>query len=393
MKYLKSIIQVAALFVALLPAFVSCGKLEEEPDTVVPEISVPKNPADGAKGAQFVSVHAGKSWTLSLEYLGNQKEWAQFDSFSGSGDNTAIVFSYSANPADTSRYVVITLKSEGGMAKVTFRQLGGGEAATPYNGVDKTTLGWLELPETYEGDGRKFFYHNMYNSKQRNYSYDYSFKDFVSLWVAYPLNKGLIGSGARTDAWGFDPLMPDEYQQYLYDRGRNKALTYGTGHTRGHQIPSADRYGNNNESTFYATNMTPQDYNFNSGIWARLEGNVRNLAGSSDTLYVVTGCVLGGNSIKDKAGNQVAVPDAYFKALLYYSGGGGIYSQHSGYSAVGVYMSHESSLDGCSADYAMTIEQLQLKTGLKFFVNLPEPVRNKILTQKPDWLPSYWYNQ
>ena len=108
----------------------------------------------------------------------------------------------------------------------------------------------------------------------------------VAHWVAYPLNRGLIGAGSgRTDAWGLDPNLPQEHQPVLYE-------SWGVGWLdRGHQIPSADRLRDgDNQQTFYGTNMTPQiGKKFNQGIWAKLEGKVRSWSDKYDTLYVVTG--------------------------------------------------------------------------------------------------------
>lgn len=77
--------------------------------------------------------------------------------------------------------------------------------------------------------------------------------------------------------------------------------------------------------TYYATNSTPQIQNkFNGGIWQQLESGVRNIAATTDTVYVVTGAIL------QTAGNHEAitwitpksdskrcpVPNYYYKALL-----------------------------------------------------------------------------
>jgi hypothetical protein len=37
----------------------------------------------------------------------------------------------------------------------------------------------------------------------------------------------------------------------------------------------------------------------------------------------------------------------------------------------------------------MTLDELQRKTGLEFFVNLPENIRSKVLVQDPSWAEPY----
>ena len=75
-------------------------------------------------------------------------------------------------------------------------------------------------------------------------------------------------------------------------------------YARGHQIPNADRNGSDElvVQTYYATNSTPQIQNkFNGGIWQQLESGVRNIAATTDTVYVVTGAIL------QTAGNHEAI--------------------------------------------------------------------------------------
>lgn len=400
----------AALATALLLAFVSCGG-GDEPDYVKPQVSLAVNPVTSAAGEQFIDVTAGSDWEISFAYEGSQTGWASLSSYTGTGNVGGLTLKYTANPATDSRYVTITVTSKGGSGSVQFRQYGTSEPETPIPGgygEDVTSKAWLELPATVEGDGCEFFYHLMNGGKDRNYSFYYSYDNFVSWWVAYPLNVGLIGSsiGGRTDAWGYDPLIPKDMQQYIVNE-EGMGVSYGTGHSRGHQIPSADRYGTqaNNAATFYATNMTPQDYNFNGGIWAGLEENVRSLARKADTLYVVTGCVPGSEFIVDRGGRRINVPAAYYKALLFYSGSGAAYTfqRFDGYAGIAVYMEHRSTLSGTSAQYAMSIKELEEKTGIEFFAALPSVVGNetagKIKAQGPVntstsvWPPSDWWTK
>lgn len=146
----------------------------------------------------------------------------------------------------------------------------------------------------------------------RSFTYKYDTSKRIALWVAYPLNAGLIGTGSRGDGWLPDPHLKESEQAILY-----KGFRYGSGFDRGHQIPSADRLNPAaNEQTFRFTNATPQLHDFNGGIWAELEKLVRTWAKRSDTLFVVTGCVPGDKTIPDNIGSPVNIPSAYYKVLL-----------------------------------------------------------------------------
>ena len=382
-------VPVAALLALSLTLF-SCSREEEPRDTVHPEITIDENPVSTKAGSQFVHVKAGGEWTLSIDYGDGEKDWASFDTPTGKGSAPNVKFRYTENKSESSRYLTVRIKSGGGSSDITFRQYGTKDklVLTGGYGDAMATQGWLELPATDASDGLEFFTHyaKIGVRNMRNFSYYYSYSDLDAVWVAYPLNKGLIGSNiGRTDEWAYDPLLPEAYQQYVLE-------SYGNGYSRGHQIPSADRYGtvDRNAQTFYATNMTPQDYDFNGGPWVALENSVRDLARTSDTLYVVTGAMLGSKYTYDRKGNKITVPDAYFKALLFYGNSG----RYNGFSAVGVYMEHKSTLPGSLIDYAMSIEELEARTGLTFFVNLPGKVGSesakKIKSQSPSWLPETW---
>lgn len=172
---------------------------------------------------------------------------------------------------------------------------------------------YLEEPAHAPGDDTYVtVYAPLAGSSMRSFSYRYDKEKRVSLWVAYPLNTALIGTGTRSQDWLPDQAIPQRDQAILY-----KGFAYGSGYDRGHQIPSADRLTNiANQQTFIFTNATPQLHDFNGGIWAELEKLVRTWAKRSDTLYVVTGIIPGDKTIDDNVGNPVTIPSAYYKAVL-----------------------------------------------------------------------------
>ncbi len=239
--------------------------------------------------------------------------------------------------------------------------------------VIKGSPAWLELPEVPSGDS--FHARSMELGKElvRNYSFCWNPEGRVSLWVAYPLNYDYIGTYVeRTDFWAFDPLIPFSEQQCI--SGGYGQDEDGNSYARGHQLPSADRRGNNmiNSTTFYATNMTPQNNDFNAGIWADLEGQARTWAKACDTLYVVTGCVIDGAShhVADRLGNSVPVPVAYFKAFLRYNA-----KDAEPYSATAFWFDHEKYSGSLSStkpdkDMAISVDELEKKLGYDLFVNL-----------------------
>lgn len=366
------------LFAALASVIliVSCDPMDKPGGGSSDEVSVSlrSQSAGSNKGSVFVTVNCFYDWTLELDF-GSDEQWASLSHKSGKGYKSNILLNYDANETDESRTVRIILKSSLGEDMVAFTQAKKGSTGVQEGyGADKTTCGWLELPETNEDDGMEWFCHFFtYNGAQkRNYSFYYSYSDYVSLWVAYPLNSSLKGSGSRPskDPWDYDPLIPSGSQCNVLSRG------FGSGYDRGHQIPSSDRYsGDSNVQTFFVTNVTPQLSTFNQGIWLDLEGKVQNWAKSSsvDTLYVVTGCTINNSStsVLDGSGHQITVPTAYWKALLRRG------KANSSWSACGLWLEHSSKYTKnmkISSSDLMTVDELEEKIGIDLYVNLPAQV-------------------
>ncbi len=254
--------------------------------------------------------------------------------------------------------------------------------------VSSTQAGWLELPATSASDGQDLLIHG-FPDGGRNYAAYWDYKNLVASWVAYPLCAGNIGtSGGRTDSFALDPLLPRDKQPYIPSafKSGNASGSYD----RGHQIPSADRLDwRVNLETFFGTNMTPQDNGLNGNAWGSLEIKVRNWAKSSatDTLYVVTGCTgadVAAKYVLDYDDKHIAIPAGYYKALLRLS-------KDKKYTALGIYYDNKSSNDTNFKGLSMSIDELEKKVGVDFFVNLPDDVEKAVEAAKPAD-ESWWWN-
>lgn len=258
-----------------------------------------------------------------------------------------------------------------------------------------TPGGWLELPAT-DTPGLVFIHHPMPEQPGlRNYSLYLDPDARVSAWVAYPLNADLNGSGRRPnpEPWGLDPKVPEAYQANLLLHG----FSGSDGYDRGHQVASADRYAfDSNAETYYGTNITPQLHDFNGGVWNTLEGMVRAWSRRCDTLYVVSGAVLRGSpgTVPDNAGKPVAIPAAYYKALLAYRKEGGFGREKGEYIGVGFYFEHRvwpNSRAEVRA-HALSLDALEAQLGFDLFVNLPEDVARGVEAQDPLAVGWWWNN-
>ena len=385
-------------------ALSSCGSGGKE-DVFPPTVEVKTAVVEAGGYSQFIYVKASSSWRITITSVdgGEPVDWIIADPSSGSGDMD-VTLKVEENKSEKERSAVITVENSAGKALKTISQKAKGSEVkpdpTPSGGNLSPKTGWMELPAIPEG--MDAFTHSMTvgSVSTRNYSFLWDYDNLVAPWVAYPLCVwNMSGKAGRTDAWALDPLLPANKQPVL-----TRGFSEGNAgwFARGHQIASADRQTSysSNAMTFYGTNMTPQINNgFNADIWANLEGKVRSWAGRSDTLYVVTGCVIDykdGETVKyavDNYGKKVTVPTAYYKVVLRYMKNSTV--GYSGYSACAVWLDHKVySTKNIDSKYSMSVKDLEKKVGMDFFVNLPvvvgEEMAAKIESEDPSKVSWWW---
>ncbi len=209
-----------------------------------------------------------------------------------------------------------------------------------------------------------------------NYSVEWDIDLKSQRWSCYTLDKASLT--ARTSRYYGNPqypLDPDLPIRYYLDRPSADYSIgdyfYSSGFDHGHICPSADRLysAEANYQTFYLTNMQPQYNEFNAKLWASMEDQVRTWARASatETLYVCKGGTI------DKAEhrllpikNTLLVPRYFFMALLL--------KNEQGYRALAFWAENENrdrSNDNLSK-YAISIDELEQRTGIDFFCNLPD---------------------
>lgn len=243
---------------------------------------------------------------------------------------------------------------------------------------------WLELPQTSGEDAYDFICH-LTASGGRNYSAYYDKAARVARWVAYPLTAGDKNSG-RSDAYAFDPLIGEEDQPMLSRSSYQKRNFNGDEYIRGHMVPSYDRGGRSNLDVFLSTNIMPQSTALNGGVWGDMENMVRTWARNCDTLYVVAGTDLNDARLKveDTRGYEITVPSAIFKAVL-------AYSRSFGYKGLAAYFANDrSDASAPLKEKCISIDELEKKTGIDFFVNLPDNVEDEVEAQDPASVTWWW---
>jgi DNA/RNA endonuclease G (NUC1) len=132
-------------------------------------------------------------------------------------------------------------------------------------------------------------------------------------WVAYELDNRQFGAEDRCNCFTADPSLPSDKQIFTSD------YTNG-GFDRGHMARSADRTAANvdNATTFYLSNIVPQQADLNQGVWAQFENALGDSAKAGRAVYIVTGPLYSASHplVFLKNEGRIAVPDSTWKVAL-----------------------------------------------------------------------------
>ncbi len=189
---------------------------------------------------------------------------------------------------------------------------------------------------------------------------------------------------SRTDDFKEDTELPSSTRSTLADYK-------SSGFDRGHLCPSADRRYSTDMSkqTCYLSNIQPQVHYHNGGQWATLEEKVRTWTTSFDTLYVVKAATIENVTINgvtesgvksELCNNRLLVPKYFYMALMGYT------KSTDTYTAVGIWTYHSTQASEKTEEY-ITIDELERRTGIDFFCNLPDDVEATVEStyNSSDW--------
>ena len=223
------------------------------------------------------------------------------------------------------------------------------------------------------------------------YSVEWDNAKVANRWTCYQLHEGnTLSQTDRNDDFKKDDEVAVSATLEDY---RN------SGFSRGHLCPSADRQCTveQNKQTFYLTNMQPQWQKHNGGLWKNLEDLVRNFATDDsktnahcDTLYIVKAATITDkvtiNDVEEDGiyadrcvggegyDHELIVPKYFYMALLHYN------KATDTYHAIAFWTLHQDANDTNKnyGDYAITIDELEKRTGIDFFCNLPDEVEKAV---------------
>ncbi|RFN59655.1 DNA/RNA non-specific endonuclease [Marixanthomonas ophiurae] len=231
-----------------------------------------------------------------------------------------------------------------------------------------------ETSETYTEFNEDYLPQSTYNAvvKHKYFTLSYAEPHEQAEWVAYELSKNQIVNNNLKRPY----FVEDREVKTGSADWRNYK---NSGYDRGHLIPAADREFSENayHETFLTSNISPQNHDFNAGIWNRLEQKTRYWAKKYNGIYVVTGGVLK-DGLRTIGDENVSVPEAFYKILVDVS--------EEKHKAIAFLIPNKATSDSFYK-YVVSIDEVEVETGIDFFPKLPDSIENRLeaISSAKDW--------
>ena len=144
----------------------------------------------------------------------------------------------------------------------------------------------------------------------------------------------------------------------------------GSGVDRGHLVPAADLKwsGTAMRQSFLLTNICPMHKALNEGGWAKLEEKVREWTARDSALLVFSGPIVS-DSDTTLTGGRVKVPGVYYKVIM-------APCVRPMRAIAFIYPNGYSG--GRLRQYAVSVDEVEQKTGLNFFPYLPNEEQERL---------------
>ena len=257
----------------------------------------------------------------------------------------------------------------------------------------------LEFPKLKGGNSIIRVYRDgnskLYDPDNVNYAVEWDCDKKSQRWSCYIITKN---NRAKNTERYYNKDNQYPYDQDLAASNRwEKDYIYRSGFDHGHICPSNDRMYSfkANKQTFYLTNMQPQYAVFNgshkdhpySGIWIKMENYLNSYKlEKTDTMYVCKGGTIDKEEhILTRIQGKLIVPKYFFVAVLVKKMNNG----QAYYKSIGMWFPHTNVYHGDDklSDYTMSIKDLEEKTGIDFFCNLPDNIERDVESKKilSDW--------
>ncbi len=194
-------------------------------------------------------------------------------------------------------------------------------------------------------------------------------------WVSWHLSTAWLGSNNSTSRF-YTASLPSEWYRVKSDDYKY------SGYDRGHNCPSADRTrsSSDNKSTYYMTNVTPQEPRLNQRGWKYLEEYCRKLVRSGNELYIICGSYGSKGTLAD---GKVTIPSRCWKVILVLPDGSNDVSRVTRDTRViAVDMPNSSSVGTSWGSYRTTVDAIERTRRYNLLSSLPSSIQSAIESKR-----------
>jgi endonuclease G, mitochondrial len=222
-------------------------------------------------------------------------------------------------------------------------------------------------------------YSDNYLMVKNAFTLSYNKNKGIANWVSWHLSTAWKGPTDRQNDFRPDPNLPQNwYEVTPSDYAR-------TGFDRGHLCPSDDRDGTleDNQETFFMTNMTPQAPDHNRGIWKTLEDFGRILTQQGNEVYIIAGTIgeggTGTNGFAKTIGknDNITVPASLWKIIVVLPvGQNDVLRINENTRIIAVNIPNDNSVGTNSwKNYRVSVDELERLTGYDFLSNVSTEIQ------------------
>ncbi|AHH08383.1 DNA/RNA non-specific endonuclease [Borrelia anserina] len=211
---------------------------------------------------------------------------------------------------------------------------------------------------------------------KKYYSLGYAESARQSEWVAYQLKREMVELALNLLRTGKIKRSKTFFEDKDIKGIAPKLSDYlRSGYDRGHIVSSADMSFSKDAmlDTYFLSNISPQQREFNSGIWLKLEKLVRKWAILKKKLYIVSAGILTEN--KGFIGkNKILVPKNFYKIVLSLN--------NNSYDIVAFIIPNEKAENLELRNYTVNVNLIEAKTKIDFFAKLDARIKKIIKMRK-----------
>ena len=214
------------------------------------------------------------------------------------------------------------------------------------------------------------------------YSVSFNSETLNANWVAWSLTRQHT-HGPEGDPYSRKKLNPSYYVDLDTTKAHQDRYDWNGAfppYQHGHLCPAADNKWSEAamHQSFFLSNMSPQDGDFNSGRWEDLEDKCRHWANTYGEIFIVTGPIFYSKDYRTLPGGKIAIPDAFFKVVM---------RLNPEPKAIGFILANNSEIQLLN-DAAKSVDEVEQITGLDFFHLIDD--KTEIMIEKSyninDWV-------